>query len=317
MTESFKRYPPGRGELLVPMTDRRDALAALALIPVCRASAVLAQNAARGLVRLLGPRALPGGAVSWVPAVPAAAWSALESRWRASLGPWDACAVLGRAQSDREGAALLLLADGMPSAFVKLRRDGEAVTRERAALEAVGRASPRNFGAPTVMDAGEEGGWTWLATSALPPRLHRMPARPPVETIAAEIDSALSPLPRPAGTPAEWRPMHGDFTPWNLRSLDGALWLLDWEEAGWGPPGADRVLYRAAEATLSSREGIRRDPRDAPAAAFWRRRIAARAGARRDRRLATRLDAALAAMGGSAPTRGAAGMAPRYAAEKR
>ena len=46
--------------------------------------------------------------------------------------------------------------------------------------------------------------------------------------------------------------MHGDFTPWNLRSSrTRALSLVDWEDAGWGPPDADEVLYRAVSAALT------------------------------------------------------------------
>jgi aminoglycoside phosphotransferase (APT) family kinase protein len=46
--------------------------------------------------------------------------------------------------------------------------------------------------------------------------------------------------------------MHGDYVPWNLREDDrGQLWLLDWEDAGWGPPGADLVRYLVAYHSLA------------------------------------------------------------------
>jgi aminoglycoside phosphotransferase (APT) family kinase protein len=45
--------------------------------------------------------------------------------------------------------------------------------------------------------------------------------------------------------------MHGDFVPWNLREDSlGQLWLLDWEDAGWGPPLADFVRYVVAYHSL-------------------------------------------------------------------
>jgi aminoglycoside phosphotransferase (APT) family kinase protein len=45
--------------------------------------------------------------------------------------------------------------------------------------------------------------------------------------------------------------MHGDYVPWNLREDDaGQLWLLDWEDAAWGPPRADLVRYLVAYQSL-------------------------------------------------------------------
>jgi aminoglycoside phosphotransferase (APT) family kinase protein len=45
--------------------------------------------------------------------------------------------------------------------------------------------------------------------------------------------------------------VHGDFVPWNLREDSrGQLWLLDWEDAGWGPPFADLVRYIVAYHSL-------------------------------------------------------------------
>ena len=57
----------------------------------------------------------------------------------------------------------------------------------------------------------------------------------------------LAGLDRPENAPNDWEPFHGDFTPWNLRQIGNAApWLIDWEDAGWGPPGADRVFYIAS-----------------------------------------------------------------------
>jgi glycosyltransferase involved in cell wall biosynthesis len=86
------------------------------------------------------------------------------------------------------------------------------------------------------------------------PRLHRPakwhPAR--MRGVAEDVSRALEGvLPRPEGTPAHWRPIHGDYVPWNLREDDrGQLWLLDWEDAGWGPPHADLVRYIVAYHSL-------------------------------------------------------------------
>ena len=89
--------------------------------------------------------------------------------------------------------------------------------------------------------------------------------------------------------------MHGDFTPWNLRQLEsGELVLLDWEEAGWGPPGADAVLYRAAASALS--QSYTAPCSDGEAIQFWRARISKRDGDARDRRLDEGMLRALAEM---------------------
>ena len=59
-------------------------------------------------------------------------------------------------------------------------------------------------------------------------------------------------LPPAVGIPPHWRPIHGDYVPWNLREdSSGQLWLLDWEDAGWGPPLADFVRYIVAYHSLS------------------------------------------------------------------
>jgi hypothetical protein len=55
---------------------------------------------------------------------------------------------------------------------------------------------------------------------------------------------------RPAGTPGHWRGGHGDLTPWNLRHSGTGTWLIDWEDAGWLPPGSDEVYFAAVVAAL-------------------------------------------------------------------
>jgi aminoglycoside phosphotransferase (APT) family kinase protein len=87
--------------------------------------------------------------------------------------------------------------------------------------------------------------------------------------------------------------MHGDFTPWNLRRLAvGTLVLLDWEEAAWGPPAADEVLYRATAAALHLERPLRLDAPET--IRFWEDRVGRRpALSERDRRMKEALLAAL------------------------
>jgi thiamine kinase-like enzyme len=67
--------------------------------------------------------------------------------------------------------------------------------------------------------------------------------------------------------------MHGDLTAWNLRRAGGDLWLVDWEDAGFGPPGADDAYFRATRALVRNT-----DPGTASGEVveFWRARVAAR-----------------------------------------
>jgi thiamine kinase-like enzyme len=70
--------------------------------------------------------------------------------------------------------------------------------------------------------------------------------------VAADVAHALEgALDRPAEILPHWRPMHGDLVPWNLREDDrGQLWLMDWEDAGWGPPLADLMRFLVAYQSL-------------------------------------------------------------------
>jgi aminoglycoside phosphotransferase (APT) family kinase protein len=116
-----------------------------------------------------------------------------------------------------------------------------------------------------------------------------------VAAILAEVDESLAGIPRPSETPNHWRPMHGDFSPWNLRQLrGGSLVLLDWEDAGWGPPGADEVFYEATRAALRHQAAARCDKHEA--VQFWRERVLAHPENVRDDRLAQALGEILGRM---------------------
>ena len=82
--------------------------------------------------------------------------------------------------------------------------------------------------------------------------------------------------------------MHGDLTPWNLRQTKtGLVYLLDWEEIGWGPPGSDEVLYTATAAAVL---GVAPSPLNFPEAIhYWQNTFGLRmklAKSSRDQRLA-------------------------------
>jgi aminoglycoside phosphotransferase (APT) family kinase protein len=104
---------------------------------------------------------------------------------------------------------------------------------------------------------------------------HRPAQRPPVSRITTLIQQRLDGVLDPGDCPAHWRPMHGDFTPWNLRTVGlRQLWLLDWDDAGWGPPDADLAYYEATRAAVRRSRPARASDESV---GFWLDRLSRRA----------------------------------------
>jgi len=161
-------------------------------------------------------------------------------------------------------------------AFIKLKPEAEAhvLLNEEKALLSMMQTNPRTFRIADPLFSGTCAGWAYLAFAPLARRMHRPARDPALEEIIPEISAGLREMPRTPDTPSHWSPMHGDFTPWNLRRVDKSLYLLDWEAAASGPPGADEVMYRTAAAAM----GLASDERlhsvtlqYAEAVGFWRR----------------------------------------------
>ena len=160
-------------------------------------------------------------------------------------------AALQRARAGRLGTAPLLRVD-------RAARTGRACTRQYRGA---------SFRVPACLDSFVCDGWQVRVVEPLP-RYHRATRWDPglIRQVADDIPSALAGLlPRPSDAPRHWIPVHGDFVPWNLRqSVGGQLWLVDWEDAWWGPPGADLVRY------LVACESLRRSAPEAAARAAHR-----------------------------------------------
>jgi aminoglycoside phosphotransferase (APT) family kinase protein len=170
-----------------------------------------------------------------------------------------------------------LNSDGTPVLFVVI----EPENRDRQHVRA---PSTSSFRVPACTDSFGYDTCSVRQYEPLP-RFHR-PARWDAERIrrvaedvAVALEAVLAPAP---AVPAHWRPIHGDYVPWNLREDDeGQLWLLDWEDSRWGPPLADLVRYVVAYYSLgsSSAERIARAVREVvgpvpdtallEVAAFW------------------------------------------------
>jgi hypothetical protein len=183
-----------------------------------------------------------------------------------------------RSQWGKERSKMLGLdGDGVPRVFVVVEPPNTESLTERL-------PATRSFRVATCVDSFCDDRWSVRLYEPLP-RLHR-PARwdaPRIRLVSEEVSKALEQLfPRVEGIPNHWRPMHGDFVPWNLREDSlGQLWLLDWEDAEWGPPLADFVRYVVAyyslgwthpariAAIVADAVGVESFPALAEVASFW------------------------------------------------
>lgn len=265
----YKDFPPGWKHILVPTTSRAAARIGLAMYTPCRRRGELTQDVAWGAVGIAGPGVLPGRTVGWEPPEPRARWQRLLRKVRKTVGEFDDHVIYERREG-RAGVLLVLIQNDAPLAFVKIRlEEDDAIANEAATLELLGTTDHPSFSAPQLMTSGTVEGWPYLVTSPLPAGRHRMLTDGPPPGLFDDVAAALGELPRPEETPDHWVPMHGDLTPWNLRTFGKGSWLIDWETAGFGPPHADEVLYRAT-ATALGRPVESSGPADvAEAIAHW------------------------------------------------
>jgi hypothetical protein len=245
MTETRSIRFPASGHIWIPEAGRRAAAAGLSMHSPCHPMKVLAHRGLYLGVRLVGSRIIPGERAAWEPPLPADEWESLQDAWRGHVGRFDGVALYRRPQAGRAGFAALLLDRGRGVAFARVHPDAARVANEAAVLEIVHRARPRSFRVARPIASDLHGEDAWLLTTSVPNyplgAVRRADTR---ALVARELsDILLDALPRPAGIPAHWVPAHGDFTPWNLRTeLSGAVRVIDWEDAGYAPPGVD-VLY--------------------------------------------------------------------------
>ena len=92
--KSHRSFPPGRGNLKIPISSRRSAHAGLALYAPCRPKGRFARWVAWRLVGLVGPRALPGNPVAWLPPMGNTVWEQLLGEWRDTVGTFTELACV-------------------------------------------------------------------------------------------------------------------------------------------------------------------------------------------------------------------------------
>jgi len=273
-----KRLPPRNGHIEIPVTSRRDALAGLSLYTASRSRALFAQQAAWWLVNAFGPHALPGRSRDLDLPFPPEVLDELADAWRPEVGTFDSFAAHLRRPMARSGFALLLIRDGSPIGFVKLRRSAvEFLVTEHTALVALSDTAGLPFTVPRPLATGSVAGWNYLLMSALPSGVHRPANDIAIDEILDGLAGALhDAIPRQVEARSDWEPMHADFTPWNLRSAGvGKPVLLDWEDATWGPPRADALWYEATRRKAQLRLNISGGGYTDEVRTFWTERLSA------------------------------------------
>ena len=249
----YVRFPPKWRNVLVPTEPRSATALGTTLYTASRPVPLLAQRALWLAARTVGSRALPGPRENWRPDLPEAVFAGFRSEWlELTAGRCDGLAVYNRPQSHRSGLVVLVCA-GPASIVVRVRDDPRALDHERLISEAADRLGAEGVRVPRLRGRGSANGWHWSAYEAIASRPHR-PARVADEALCAKISAVVeAALPAPTGMPPDWRGSHGDLTGWNLRVARRQTWLMDWEDAGWAPPGTDELYFAATTAALHSK----------------------------------------------------------------
>jgi hypothetical protein len=269
----------------------------LTLYTACQPRAVVAHQVLWAAAQVFGSRVLPGARECWAPPIDDYQFGKLRQQWSDLVGGIDyGLAIYERLQSERRNLTVLVCA-GRRSLLVRVRTDPMTLERERRISAAAAEQRPRTFNVPVLRGRGQAGAYHWVAYEAMALRPH-IPVRRPDKAIFGEITQLVeSVVDRPNGVPAHWTGSHGDFNPWNLRRAQRRTWLIDWEDSGWAPPGADEVYFRAVSAALR-RGPVKAVPihdEHGEAARYWAHIVADRAASSKEQVLHERLLDALTA----------------------
>lgn len=242
---------PRTGHIWIPPTPRRAAASGVAMHSPCQPVKVAAQRALYLAVRVFGGRVIPGERDDWHDPLPRDEWDDLLRVWAAEVGTFDQLVLYRRPQAGRVGFAALLLRGGTGVAFARFHPDPDRIEREFGVLQGIHSARPSSFSVAKPLATGTTGGdGGWLLSESLPNYPLGAVRKPETRArVAGEVSDVLAGfMKRPEGVPAHWLPAHGDFAPWNLRTLiSGGVRVIDWEDAGFAPPGVD-LLYGALTA---------------------------------------------------------------------
>lgn len=238
----YTAFPPGTENLLLPLRDRTSARIGIESYPACKRRSSVVAAVARQLVTIAGAWAVPGRRLHWAP--PPDVQAELESFIRRSFPGGRVGPIILRRPAHRPGFTVGVVDGSVIAGVCKIRPAADAgVSREIAALDLVARARPEEFRVPTVIDVAVSDGWTMLALSSPARGPHGVVHSSRVPAIAEDVSRCLAGLESGETHHPEWVPVHGDFTPWNLRSFGDGPVLFDWENSGYGPVGSDLAWY--------------------------------------------------------------------------
>jgi Ser/Thr protein kinase RdoA (MazF antagonist) len=180
----------------------------------------------------------------------------IQHEVRATLPGLRVDAAVMPRQPDRARLSLLCRMPGRSGdvdVVVKLANVADGLGNEALALSLLSDRPLPGIATPAVLATGFlDTDITYLATDALGLGRQRPALDEPLRSFERDLAERLAALPRPAGTPDDAVPVHGDLAPWNLRRTGRGLALFDWEEARWGAAGSDVEYYRRSCAELRS-----------------------------------------------------------------
>ncbi|MBT8165877.1 MAG: phosphotransferase [Acidimicrobiia bacterium] len=245
MTSKYIGFPPGKHYLTLPAGNRTVQVGGLGLYDATFLHQRFALAAGRVLLRLGIERPFR---LRYAPPVPR--W---WDRWIAEVaepmvGPvaHTAFRLPGLPEYAQRVTTLLFDGDGQILAFAKHLVRDEPSKLSIVAQELLTADPAATFKTPALLAHGRFEDMAYHMHAPLPDGGHRQPRPDPdtIEGVIDELQAKLAGLPRPADTPAHYVPVHRDFLAINLRrGSDGHLWLIDWDNVGWGPPLTDELAY--------------------------------------------------------------------------
>lgn len=225
----------GRGRILVPSRVPR-IMGGVGMHGACSLPGLAAAWALQATTRLA---VAPFSLKAIAPELPPVDWES----WRKENIPWAASPdrwVIGLPADPRRRRFHILLLDESHRqvGFAKFSTNplAEFAVRVREHLD---RSDPSTFWTPRLLAHGAVSGWHFTVDSAMPEGFHR-PARLAPERRRAILDEIRGILRQGLGSDV----VHGDFGPWNVRSIKGhPVIVLDWEEASPGSAGMDELWH--------------------------------------------------------------------------
>jgi hypothetical protein len=245
VTSKYIGFPPGKHYLTLPAGRRAVQVGGLGLYDATFLHQRFALSAGRLLLRLGIERPFR---LRYDPPVPD--W---WDRWIGEVaeplvGPvaHTAFRLPGLPDFAPRVTTLLFDPDDRILAFAKHIVRDEPSRLSIAAQELLTAEPPATFKTPALLAHGRFEDTAFHMHAPLPGGGHRQPHPDPevIEGVIDEMQTKLAVLPKPADTPAHFVPVHRDFLAINLRrASDGHLWLIDWDNVGWGPPLTDELAY--------------------------------------------------------------------------